>query len=163
MDPLQFKTNYHFNTNENLTAVENPPIVSSLSSDENDADNELHSDADNAQLVDAFPTVVPIASVLMHVPFAMNATKSAIMFGPNMNVTRQTDAAGDVAVPTPSLQIKNASKVQARKPTNSRTAIKLSASSAAANQTQSNHRPDAPMLNYIFDAHLASKHRHYDR
>lgn len=163
MDPLQFKTNYHFNTNENLTALENAPIVSSLASDENNADNELHGDADNVILADVYPTVVPIAPLLMHGTFAMNAPKSTIMSSTNMNVTRQTAAAGDVAAPTPSLQIKNASRVQARRPTNSRTAIKLSASSAAANQTQSNHRPDAPMLNYIFDAHLASKHRHYDR
>lgn len=48
----------------------------------------------------------------------------------------------------------------------SRAAIKSSSPSAAAsNNTVSpkSHKPDAPMLNYIFDSHLATnKHHHYD-
>lgn len=44
----------------------------------------------------------------------------------------------------------------------SRTAIKLSP--AATNSTLKTHKTDAPMLNYIFDSHLATnKHHHHDR
>lgn len=44
-----------------------------------------------------------------------------------------------------------------------RTSINLS-SSAATNSTVKSHKTDAPMLNYIFDSHLASnKHHHHDR
>lgn len=46
-----------------------------------------------------------------------------------------------------------------------RAAINSSSPSAIANNNtfeEKQHKPDAPMLNYIFDSHLANKHRHYD-
>lgn len=119
------------------------------------------------------PTVVPIAPMLIgaHETVATHTTKSTIMSGyENTSVTRRTKSAAAAAgATTPALQIKNGTKpgaTFARKPTNSRAAIKMSSASAAtpANQTnQSQNRPDAPMLNYIFDAHLASKQRSSDR
>lgn len=39
-----------------------------------------------------------------------------------------------------------------------------SSSAAATNSTLRSHKTDAPMLNYIFDSHLATnKHHHHDR
>lgn len=163
MDPLQFKTNYHFHTNENLTAIENAPLVSSLSTHHaKDADNELHdeNDDDTVALVESIPTVVPIQVHFDTV--ATNATKSTWADNGHTNITRRHNTNATLTT-TPSIQIKNGTKMLARKPTNARTAIKLSSSAAAGNQTHSNHRPDAPMLNYIFDAHLGSKHSRYDR
>ena len=54
---------------------------------------------------------------------------------------------------------------------NARTQFKLlagssssSSSPSAANSTLRSHKTDAPMLNYIFDSHLATnKHHHHDR
>lgn len=40
----------------------------------------------------------------------------------------------------------------------------IKSSSAATNSTLRSHKTDAPMLNYIFDSHLATnKHHHHDR
>lgn len=45
-----------------------------------------------------------------------------------------------------------------------RTPIKVSSSAAATNSTVRSHKGDSPMLNYIFDSHLASnKHHHRSR
>lgn len=62
------------------------------------------------------------------------------------------------------MRIKSNSNVQPmRNHLISRTAIK-SSSPSAANSTLKSHKTDAPMLNYIFDSHLATnKHHHYDR
>lgn len=109
-----------------------------------------------------------------HETVASDTAKATVMSGHgNAGVTRRTSAAAAAAAAagatTPALQIKNGTKaaaMAARKPANSRAAIKLSSASAAApanHPNQSQHRPDAPMLNYIFDAHLASKQRSSDR
>lgn len=174
-NPLQFRDNYHLQTSANLTANENGPLVSSLSShhQQSDADNELHdgNDDDTVALVESIPTVVPIHLHDTHGSIGTNATRSTLAHDGHMNPTthhhhHHYPGSSGTLTTTPSLQIKNGTKLHpasARKPTNARTAIKLSSPAAVGNQTQSNHRPDAPMLNYIFDAHLASKHSRYDR
>lgn len=76
----------------------------------------------------------------------------------------------------PTMRTKNGHTQLLRNHLSSRTAIKSSplsslasvgAASATANTNatmQKSHKTDAPMLNYIFDSHLATnKHHHYDR
>lgn len=63
----------------------------------------------------------------------------------------------------PTMRVKSIHTQAIRNHLISRTAIK-SSSPSATNSTLKSHKTDAPMLNYIFDSHLATnKHHHYDR
>lgn len=144
---------------EHSTIVENPPVAERLVknefaavNEEDNINNEL--DENDRKIVDAIGghavgTVIPATS---------NATNT------HSNHTRRTYDIGTVTIQT-NMQ---------RNTTISRDQLNLlgvikssssSSSSAMANNnatTQKQHKPDSPMLNYIFDSHLTNKHRHYD-
>lgn len=169
MEPQHFNTNYQHQLNENLTAVENAPLIAPLSSNENDAENELRG-GETTNLYESLATVIPISAIIPNEPSSINRIKQQKPSNDKMTASYQTIA---IVTQTPrpppssSLQIKNATKISiavSRNQQNPRTAIKSSSPSAVANNTHKNHKPDAPMLNYIFDSHLATnKHHHYDR
>lgn len=127
----------------NLTAAEYAPLMASLvSQDPHTEQNDLEK-FKPAPLDEAVATVIPV--------LASNETQTAAV------------AIGSVNIQTMSTLQRNANV--SRDQLNSRTVIKSSSPSAISNNStiaQKQHKPDAPMLNYIFDSHLANKHRHYD-
>lgn len=67
-----------------------------------------------------------------------------------------------IIIPKHQSQSKNGQSQSLRTQQIARKAIK--SSTAATNSTLRSHKTDAPMLNYIFDSHLATnKHHHHDR
>lgn len=75
---------------------------------------------------------------------------------------RLTTAETSIIIPKHHSQSKNGQSQSLRTQQIARKAIK--SSPAATNSTLRSHKTDAPMLNYIFDSHLATnKHHHHDR
>lgn len=140
---------------ENFTAIEHAPLIADpLGRDESDdeAENELQEPSGRA-----FGTTGDEASQLATVGPVSN-----IISAKNLNETAAM-VIGAVNIQTTNILQRNAAV--SRDQLNSRDVIKSSSASAAANNntaTQKHHKPDAPMLNYIFDSHLTNKHRHYD-
>lgn len=138
---------------DNLTTDENQPIAASLVKDqyESDTDNELEErDSVAIDLVDEkVATRIPVPpNVLMKLP----------------NETRITHNIGAITIQTTNTLQRNTTTVS-RDQLNSRAVIKSASPSTMPNNnttSQKQPKPDAPMLNYIFDSHLANKHRHYD-
>lgn len=141
---------------EILTTVENAPNAAPLvdqygSDSETDTDNELEGiDGVAVDLDDkVLATVMPVSG---NVPSELS------------NKTRTTFDIGTVTIQTANIMQRMATV--SRDQLNSRTVIKSSSpSSAIANNnasSQKQHKPDAPMLNYIFDSHSTNKHSHYD-
>lgn len=159
MDPdsPKFITSYQHQMRENLTVVGSAPLVAAEPlSKQHDTENEL--DGNDGTAVDfvneAVATVIPVSTIVSTM-LSSNETP-AFIGGTSMNLQ-----------PTYPLQRnRNNTKVTiSRNQQNARTAIKSSSPSATANNNTSSqkfHKTDAPMLNYIFDSHLANKHRHYD-
>lgn len=134
----------------NLTNIEISPVAAQLVRVQhgNDDDNELDdSDGVTVDLADKrLATVMPVSAQL-----------------PNNIRTTTTLDIGSVNIHTATTLQRTA--IVSRDQLNSRAVIKSSSASAIANNNTSNqkhHKPDAPMLNYIFDSHLANKHRHHD-
>lgn len=144
VDSQQFSTSYQHQTSENLTAVEYAPLVASLVSDKQpDNENKLQENAVTALVSGnetASVTVIPVSNETQTiVSITMANTQTANKLQRNATVSWDQ--------------------------LNSRAVIKSSSPSAMANNNttaQKQHKPDAPMLNYIFDSHLTNKHRHYD-
>lgn len=148
---------------EHPTTIVIPPIAARLVKNEYDAvykdgnvDNEL--DGDDGKALDF--TDEAVATVI---PVSQNATNN------HRNETRITYDIGTVTIQTNMQRSATISRDQL----NLLGVIKSSSSSSSASSSamannnnnatsQKQHKPDAPMLNYIFDAHLANKHRHYD-
>lgn len=139
---------------DNLPTDENKPIAASLVKDQHDSDtdnNELEErDSVAIDLIDkTVATIIPVPpNDLMKLP----------------NETRITHNIGAITIHTTNTLQRNTTTVS-RDQLNSRAVIKSSSPSTMANNnttSQKQHKPDAPMLNYIFDSHLANKHRHYD-
>lgn len=147
-DSQQFITSYQRQMSENLTAVEYAPLIAPLVSNEqhdNDDDNELLGNSVTAQglsnNVATVTTVMPVS----------NGTQTIAGIIATANIQ------------TANLLQRNATV--SRDQLNSRAVIKSPSPSAMANNNstvQKQPKPDAPMLNYIFDSHLTNKHRHYD-
>ncbi|KAJ6635346.1 Ubiquitin-conjugating enzyme E2 B, partial [Pseudolycoriella hygida] len=86
---------------------------------------------------------------------------STIIFPTTPNTLGLTTTESSIIVPKHS-QSKNGQSQSLRTQQIARKAIK--SSPAATNSTLRSHKTDAPMLNYIFDSHLATnKHHHHDR
>ncbi|XP_031621554.1 uncharacterized protein LOC116339674 [Contarinia nasturtii] len=136
----QFFTGNQHQMNENLTANEHAPLVASLVQEK----NEFHENVDTYN--EALATIFPILS--------KNQTEFVHDGGGGIGSSIHTTMVVQQNV--------NVSQDQL----NSRVVIKSSSTPSAMpnNNTsaQKQHKPDAPMLNYIFDSHLANKHRHYD-
>lgn len=144
--------------NEHSTTVVVLPIAARLVKNEYDAvykddniANEL--DEDSGKTMD-FTNDETVATVI---PVLPNATNN------HLNETRITYDIGAVTLQTNMQRNATISRDQL----NLLGVIKSSSSSSSAmannNATnQKQHKPDSPMLNYIFDAHLTNKHRHYD-
>lgn len=78
------------------------------------------------------------------------------------NTLRLTTSETSIIIPKHHSQSKNGQSQTLRTQQIARKAIK--SSPAATNSTLRSHKTDAPMLNYIFDSHLATnKHHHHDR
>lgn len=78
------------------------------------------------------------------------------------NTFRLTTMETSIIIPKHQSQSKNGQSQSLRTQQIARKAIK--SSPAATNSTLRSHKTDAPMLNYIFDSHLATnKHHHHDR
>lgn len=78
------------------------------------------------------------------------------------NSFRLTTMETSIIIPKHQSQSKNGQSETLRTQQIARKAIK--SSPAATNSTLRSHKTDAPMLNYIFDSHLATnKHHHHDR
>ncbi len=78
------------------------------------------------------------------------------------NTLRLTTMETSIIIPKHHSQSKNVQSQSLRTQQITRKAIK--SSPAATNSTLRSHKTDAPMLNYIFDSHLATnKHHHHDR
>lgn len=90
-------------------------------------------------------------------------TPAAIIFPVTTpNTLRLTTTETSIIVPKHHSQSKNGQSQSLRTQQIARKAIK--SSPAATNSTLRSHKTDAPMLNYIFDSHLATnKHHHHDR
>ncbi|XP_055297878.1 uncharacterized protein LOC129566190 [Sitodiplosis mosellana] len=145
-DLQQFTTSYQHQMSKNLTPVEYAPLVASLVSNEQPDDdaNELQGNEATAHGLSNVVTVATVISV-------SNETQAMVGIVATANIQ------------TANLLQRNATV--SRDQLNSRTVIKSSSPSAMANNNltvQKQQKPDAPMLNYIFDSHLTNKHRHYD-
>lgn len=141
-DSQQFITsNDQHQMNANLTAIEYAPMVASLVQEKSELPENVKTTFN--PINETLATRIPI----------FNKTRTE--FGRDVN--------GGVGIHTTNVLQRNATDSQEL---NSRVIIKSSSTpSAMANNntsTQKLHKPDAPMLNYIFDSHLANKHRHYD-
>lgn len=78
------------------------------------------------------------------------------------NTLRLTTTETSIIIPKHHSPSKNGQSQSLRTQQIARKAIK--SSPAATNSTLRSHKTDAPMLNYIFDSHLATnKHHHHDR
>lgn len=78
------------------------------------------------------------------------------------NTLTLTTMVASIIIPKHQLPSKNGQSQSLRTQQIARKAIK--SSPAATNLTLRSHKTDAPMLNYIFDSHLATnKHHHHDR
>lgn len=125
------------------------PVAAPLVNDQHGSNVDNHLNENDGVAVDladkTVATVIPVSTKLS-----------------NDKQTTTLDI-GSVNIQTANILQRTASV--SRDQLNSRTVIKSSSSSAIANNdtsSQKQHKPDAPMLNYIFDSHLANKHRHYD-
>lgn len=158
-DPPKFITSYQHQMRENLTAVRSAPLVASAPlPKQHDTDNEL--DGNDGTAVDfvneAVATVIPVSTIV------------STMLSSNDDGGGGAGRASGVNLQTTNPLQRNRNNTKAsilRNQQNARTAIKSSSPSVTPNNntaTQKFHKTDAPMLNYIFDSHLANKHRHYD-
>lgn len=156
-DAQQFITNDQHQMSENLTGIEFIPMTASLVQQKHESENELEENegvgvgvgVGDAVDAGAVATVVPVSTIV--------STKLS-----NKTQTTDTEMMHKHIQATSILQ-RNATV--SRDQLNSRAVIKSSSTSAIANNNTTNQKqqkPDAPMLNYIFDSHLANKHRHYD-
>lgn len=133
------------------------PLAVSLLSEQHDTKNELtENDGTAVDFVnEAIATVIPVSTVI-----SMMAPLGSAQISSGAGIANLQTA-------NPLQRNRNSTKsaILRNQQTGSRTAIKSSSPSATANNntaTQKFHKTDAAMLNYIFDSHLASKHRHYD-
>lgn len=145
---------------EHPTTVAILPIAARLVKNEYDDDNIANElDGDNGKAVDSTNDET-VATVI---PVSPNATNNS---HPNEaritydieTVTIQTNMQRNATISRDQLNLLGVIK-------SSSSSSSSASSSAMANNNATNqkqHKPDAPMLNYIFDAHLTNKHRHYD-
>lgn len=138
-----FTTTYQEDqTSENFTGIKHAPLVAPLERD--DTENELRK-------ATVFDTVDRVHAAASNVPSIKNLNDTAL-------------AIGAVNIQIANMLQRNATV--SRDQLSSRAVIKWPSTSASANNNtaavQKHNKPDAPMLNYIFDSHLTNKHRHYD-
>lgn len=158
MDSQKNIASYHHETSENQMANANASSLTaaSLLSKQHNTENELReNDATAVDFVnEAIATVIPVSTVVSAMP------------SPSGTHLLTDVGVANLQTVNPMQRNRNGTKSAiSRNQQSSRTAIKSSSASAAPNNntaTQKFHKTDAPMLNYIFDSHLANKHRHYD-
>lgn len=138
------------------TTVENAPIAAPLVKDQHGSDSETDTNTDTDNELEGIDLVDKISATI--IPVSENVPLKL------PNKARTTFDIGTVTIQT--VNILQRTATVSRDQLNSRTVIKSSTpSSAIANNnasSQKQHKPDAPMLNYIFDSHSTNKHSHYD-
>lgn len=158
MDSQKIIASYQHETSANRMANVNalPLTAASLLSKQHDTENELkENDATAVDFVnEAIATVIPVSTVVSAMPSPSETQISMDVGVANLQTVNALQ------------RNRNGTKSAiSRNQQSSRTAIKSSSASAPPNNNtaaQKFHKTDAPMLNYIFDSHLANKHRHYD-
>lgn len=138
------------------TTVENAPIAAPLVKDQHGSDSETDTNTDTDNELEGIDLVDKVSATI--IPVSENVPLKL------PNKARTTFDIGTVTIQTANILQRTATV--SRDQLNSRTVIKSSSpSSAIANNnasSQKQHKPDAPMLNYIFDSHSTIKHSHYD-
>lgn len=138
------------------TTVENAPIAAPLVKDQHGSDSETDTNTDTDNELEGIDLVDKISASI--IPVSENVPLKLL------NKARTTFDIGTVTIQTANILQRTATV--SRDQLNARTVIKSSSpSSAIANNnasSQKQHKPDAPMLNYIFDSHSTIKHSHYD-